>query len=174
MGAKCSGSYADLFMGRFEGQQIFPRINDRHQLYSRFKDDIFMVWSDGLASLLHFFEEINSVHPSIKFDCHHSKESISFLDSKIHMDASGNLKTSLYAKPTDRNAYLHHQSPPEPDKEHPLWEVFKGEETLFSTRRCNQRDGRPRQEVQRKRIPRGSYRIPEETNQLGGTKGPPN
>ena len=110
MGAKCSGFYADLFMGRFEGQHIFPRINNQHQLYSRFKDGIFMVWTDGQASLLHFFKEINSVHSSIKFDCHHSKQCISFLDSKIHLDQAGNLKTSLYAKPTNRNAYLHHQS----------------------------------------------------------------
>ena len=32
MGAKCSGSYADIFMGQFEGRHIFPRIDRRHHL----------------------------------------------------------------------------------------------------------------------------------------------
>lgn len=110
MGAKCSGSYADLFMGRFEGLHIFPKINDRHQLYTRFKDDIFLIWTDGEASLKKFFEDINATHPSIKFECHHSNQQVSFLDTKIHLDQAGFLKTSLFCKPTDRNAYLHHQS----------------------------------------------------------------
>ena len=110
MGAKCSGSYADLFMGRFESLHIYPRINHRHRLYTRFKDDIFFVWTDGEASLLQFFEEINAIHPSIKFECHYSKHLVNFLDTNVHLDQSGNLKTSLYTKPTDRNAYLHYQS----------------------------------------------------------------
>ena len=110
MGAKCSGSYADLFMGRFEGQHIFPRINNRHHMYTRFKDDIFLIWTNGEASLLKFFEDINGVHPSIKFECQYSKRKVNFLDTNVHIDQSGNLHTSLYTKPTDRNAYLHHES----------------------------------------------------------------
>ena len=46
MGAKCSGSYADLFMGLFENRHIYPRINGKHRLYTRFKDDIFLVWTE--------------------------------------------------------------------------------------------------------------------------------
>ena len=110
MGAKCSGSYADLFMGRFEGQHIFPKIDNRHHMYTRFKDDIFLVWTDGKANLLKFFDEINGVHPSIKFECQYSQQKINFLDTYVHIDQSGNLRTSLYTKPTDRNAYLHHES----------------------------------------------------------------
>ena len=110
MGAKCSGSYSDLFMGRFEGLHIYPRINNKHNLYTRYKDDIFLVWTDGEASLKKFVEEINDIHPSIKFDCHYSKVKVSFLDTYIHLDASGRLSTSMFTKPTDRNAYLHHDS----------------------------------------------------------------
>ena len=110
MGAKCSGSYADLFMGLFESRYIYPRINNKHRLYTRFKDDIFLVWTDGEASLLEFFKEINTCHPSIKFECHHSRSIVNYLDTNIHLDRFGNLKTSLFSKPTDRNAYLHHNS----------------------------------------------------------------
>ena len=51
MGAKCSGSYSDLFMGCFESCFIYPKINNKHLLYSRFKDEIFMIWTDGEASV---------------------------------------------------------------------------------------------------------------------------
>ena len=110
MGAKCSGSYSDIFMGRFEGLHIYPRINLKHNLYTRYKDDVFLVWTDGEASLKQFFVEINDIHPSIKFDCNYSRERVSFLDTYIHLDSTGRLSTSLFTKPTDRNAFLHHDS----------------------------------------------------------------
>ena len=69
-----------------------------------------MIWTGGEASLLNFFQEINSLHGSIKFDCKYAKDVINFLDVNIHINRDGTLKTSLYQKPTDRNAYLHHSS----------------------------------------------------------------
>ena len=110
MGSKCSGSYADIFMGDFEARHIYPRINGKHKAYTRFKDDIFLIWTGGEAALLDFFQEINAVHGSIKFECKHAKDIINFLDTNIHINPDGTLKTSLYRKPTDRNAYLHHSS----------------------------------------------------------------
>ena len=61
-------------------------------------------------ALLKFIEEVNACHPAIKFECHYSKKVINYLDTNIHLDQFGNLTTSLYSKPTDRNAYLHHDS----------------------------------------------------------------
>ena len=55
MGSKWSGSYADNFMGSFENQYIYPRINRKHRGYTRFKDDIFLIWTAGEKSLLSFF-----------------------------------------------------------------------------------------------------------------------
>ena len=57
MGSKCSGSYADTYMGKFETDNIYPRLAGKHLVYTRFKDDIFMIWTDGKDSLLKFFEE---------------------------------------------------------------------------------------------------------------------
>ena len=59
---------------------------------------------------------INACHPSIKFDCHQSRSCINYLDTNVRLDRYGNLTTSLYAKPTDRNAYLHHDSYHPPSK----------------------------------------------------------
>ena len=110
MGSKCSGSYADIFMGKLEGSKIYPLINDKHLAYCRFKDDIFMIWTHGEEALLEFFDIINQAHPSIKFDCKYSSTEINFLDVLIRIDPSGRLLASLYKKPTDRNAYLHFNS----------------------------------------------------------------
>ena len=109
MGSKCSGSYADTYMGKFETDHIYPRIAGNHLGYTRFKDDVFLIWTAGKDSLLKFFEDINRVHPSIKFDCKYAYDKINFLDCYVHLGRNG-LKTSLYKKPTDRNAYLHYGS----------------------------------------------------------------
>ena len=79
MGSKCSGSYADIFMGKFETEHTFPRIRGRHLCYTRFKDDIFFIWTGSERSLLKFFEDINKIHNSIKFECKYSYKSINFL-----------------------------------------------------------------------------------------------
>ena len=110
MGSKCSGSYADLFMGHFEAKFIYPQIANRHRTYVRFKDDIFLVWTSGEEALKKFVKELNEAHADIKFECNHSKHSIHFLDTLITLNPDGTLSTSLYSKPTDRNAYLHYQS----------------------------------------------------------------
>ena len=56
-----------------------------------------------------FFEEINLSHDSIKFECKFAYDRINFLDCNVHLSTNG-LSTSLYKKPTDRNAYLHYAS----------------------------------------------------------------
>ena len=49
------------------------------------------------------------MHPSIKFDYEHSRESVNFLDTTIRISGK-KLSTTLYTKPTDRRAYLHSKS----------------------------------------------------------------
>ena len=93
MGSKCRDSYADIFMGGFERNKIYPKINDKHLGYSRFKDDIFLIWTAGEKALLAFIDKINSVHPSIKFEVKYSKTCINFLDCNIHISPSGHLST---------------------------------------------------------------------------------
>ena len=110
MGSKCSSSYADVFMGKFETDKIFPKIDRKHLCYVRFRDDIFMIWTAGENSLKEFIQEINKEHPSIKFDCKYSRSSVNFLDTTLILESNGSISTSLYRKPTDRNAYLHYNS----------------------------------------------------------------
>ncbi len=109
MGTKCAPTYATLFMGRFEETHILPRIRDKILLYTRFIDDIFFLWKGSESELKKFFEEINSIHPTIKFDFNHSRTCINFLDTLISI-IGDRLSTTVYTKPTDRKAYLHAKS----------------------------------------------------------------
>jgi hypothetical protein len=110
MGSKCSCSYANIFMGKFESDYIYPTINDKSLCYFRFVDDIFMIWIGTKEDLLIFFEQLNSKHDSIKFDCKYSTKEIDFLDTTVSITPSNTLSTRIFRKETDRNAYLHFKS----------------------------------------------------------------
>ena len=106
MGTKCAPSYANIFMGMFEEHHIYPRILNKTRIFLRYIDDLFFIWKGTEEELKRFFEDINQVHPSIKFDYEISKTEINFLDLTIYKDSKGKLATKLYTKPTDRQAYL--------------------------------------------------------------------
>ena len=110
MGSKCSSSYADIFMGKFETDRIYPLINGKHLCYYRFRDDIFMIWTRDVKALKEFFEKINKLHNSIKFNCKYSKKEINLFDTTVTIGKNGTRNTKLYQKQTDRNAYLHFNS----------------------------------------------------------------
>ena len=57
-----------------------------------------------------FKQQINEVHPSIKFDFIFSNKEISFLDTIVYKTQLGKLETKLYRKESDRKAYLHRKS----------------------------------------------------------------
>ena len=109
MGTKCAPTYASLFMGRFEQQKILPRIRDKLLLYVRYIDDLFFIWKGSEEDLLKFLKEVNTLHPSIKFDYEYSREKVNFLDTTISV-IGNKFSTTLYTKPTDRKSYLHSKS----------------------------------------------------------------
>ena len=106
MGAKSSPSYANIFMGKFEEDNIYPLLTDNIVCYFRFIDDIFFIWT-GSEELLHqVITKVNEVHNSIKFDYKYSYKEIDFLDTTVIINNDLTISTKLYVKPTDRNAYL--------------------------------------------------------------------
>ena len=81
----------------------------RPTIWWRYIDDIFAVWPHGEENLKVFLTEINSFHPTIKFTAEWSRESVTFLDTKVIRDGN-RLVTDLYTKPTDTHQYLHQRS----------------------------------------------------------------
>ena len=68
MGTKCIPSYADIFMGIFEEKYINPSNNNMKLLYLKFIDHIFLIWTRTLEELIKYKEQVNTIHPAIKFD----------------------------------------------------------------------------------------------------------
>ena len=62
-----------------------------------------------VRNLLEFRDYLNSVDENLKFTLEYSRESISFLDTLVHLK-DGEIWTEVYTKPTDSQSYLHFQS----------------------------------------------------------------
>ena len=70
----------------------------------------FLTWTGTTDQLIKFKQQINEVHPSIKFDFNFSNKKINFLDTVVYKTQSGKLEAKLYRKESDRQAYLHRKS----------------------------------------------------------------
>ena len=110
MGTKCAVIYANLFLSHFEEHYIYNLINKKCSFYKRFIDGIFILWKGTLDDLKIIVDQLNTLHPTIKFDVKYSLTLIEFLGTSIYKSTDGKLQTTLYTKPTDRQSYLHSKS----------------------------------------------------------------
>ena len=125
MGPRYAPHYADIFMSR----KIDPQIKELFKIYeeqnkfnfmTRFLDDIFKIFVGTSQNLHMFLDELNKIHPSIKFTMSQTnnsfedfstkctctpQDSIQFLDTSC-MISEGKINLDLFKKPTDRNMYL--------------------------------------------------------------------
>jgi hypothetical protein len=127
MGSPPVPSYANIFMA----SQIDPQIRSLASKYrkhlssslkflKRYLDDIFLIFIGTTKELHTFYNEINQIHPTIKFTINHTnplyeededkcsckpQTSIPFLDVLCSIK-DGIIETDLYRKDTDRNQYL--------------------------------------------------------------------
>ena len=117
MGAVPAVSYANIFMARKIDDKILECAANLIIFMKRFLDDILMFWRGSIKKLHQFLQEINSLHPSIKFTMSHTKPpgceecdcpealSVPFLDTSIRIE-NNTIITDLFKKETDRNQYL--------------------------------------------------------------------
>ena len=127
MGTKPAPPYANIFMARNIDEKLWKiaekyivngEIPMKHM--KRFLDDIFFVFLGSIEKLHLFLDEINTIHPTIKFTMSHTTpndqelasncscqkvKSIPYLDTSCEIKA-GKIVTDLYRKPTDKNQYL--------------------------------------------------------------------
>jgi predicted GIY-YIG superfamily endonuclease len=104
MGTKMAPSYANIFMGKLEGQLLASVERTPYQ-WVRFIDDIEMKWQYGRESLDDFISKANNFHPSIKFTAEISNSNHVFLDTTTRL-VENKLHTDIYSKPTDKHQYL--------------------------------------------------------------------
>ena len=104
MGTKMAPAYANIFMGRLEGQ-LLRSISLKPFSWFRFIDDVDMKWTHGPENLEIFLQEANSFHPTIRFTAEVSNEEHVFLDTKSRL-VGNSIGVDLYTKPTDTHQYL--------------------------------------------------------------------
>ncbi|OCT94909.1 hypothetical protein XELAEV_18012592mg [Xenopus laevis] len=68
---------------------------------------IYQCIRNDMDSLLRFRDRLNGMHPSITFSLSYDLIYIHFLDVLVYKDQKGQLGTSMYTKPTERNQILH-------------------------------------------------------------------
>ena len=124
MGPKHAPHYADIFMARnidHKIENIFQKYQTNNlNFMKRFLDDIFKILVGTTQDLHKIFDEMNTIHPSIKFTISHTsnisedertrckcapQDSISFLDTSCKI-SGGKILLDLHKKSTDRNMYL--------------------------------------------------------------------
>ena len=126
MGTSSAPTYANIMMGVIDKKMkqlaTGTATTDPINLLKSFIDDYFLIWIGSVEDLITFLEDINSLHPTLKFtssftcpfpcltpvstphDCFcHSTRSIAFTQVSIR---EGQLIIDLLRKPRDRCMYL--------------------------------------------------------------------
>ena len=111
MGSRIAPPLAIIFMGALE-KKILDSARLKPDIYMRYIDDVVGVWTHGEDKLKEFFEELNSIHPTIKFTIETTVKtgSIAFLDTTISIRPNGSFSTELYIKPTSAGIIMHFES----------------------------------------------------------------
>ena len=112
MGSRIAPSLAIVFMGALEKQFFSDTERGQPDMYARYIDDVFAVWTQGRDSLTHYLDFLNSKHESIKFTMERSdiNGTLPFLDVLIQVEDSGTYSTELYVKPMAAQIILHFNS----------------------------------------------------------------
>ena len=131
MGSAMAPAYASLFMGKLE-KEFLATCDLSPDVWYRFLDDIFMIWTHSLDELHEFIDKINSFHPHIKFTYNISETNVSFLDVNVAIDNHKNLKTSVHVKPTNVHQYVYSSCHPKPCKDSIPYSQAKRYRRIFS------------------------------------------
>ena len=108
MGTAFAPNYANIYMGYFEQKALSKAPNNLQPLiWKRFTDPIFFIWTHGGTALQGFYDYLNTIHPTIKFEISHSNQEINFLDTTIFFEHGTKLESTLFVKSTDTCSLLH-------------------------------------------------------------------
>lgn len=110
IGSKLGKNYSCTFMGEWEKktqEKAERRLGKRPLLWKRFVDDGFGVWRGTVEEFQSFMLICNQEDLRINITYEICREKAVFLDVEVIKQRNGNLKTTLYVKPTDRQRYLH-------------------------------------------------------------------
>ena len=105
IGTKMAPPYCILFLAELE-EAFLETCEFKPEVWFRYIDDIFIIWTHGEEKLKSFLENLNNFHETIKFTSEWSQKSVNFLDVQVSLK-DGLFVTDLYVKPTDTHQFLH-------------------------------------------------------------------
>lgn len=110
MGNPISPVVANFYMESFE-ETALELATKKPNVWFRYVDDTFVVWSHGDTELNKFLEHLNSIHPNIQFTMEvENNGELPFLDVLVSRKEDGSLGHRVYRKPTHTDRYLHKDS----------------------------------------------------------------
>ena len=69
-----------------------------------------MIWNGNYDDLKNFLHSIKTKHATVKFDFVISKETVSFLDTKVYIHKDPKIQSTFYPKETVCQSFLHSKS----------------------------------------------------------------
>jgi hypothetical protein len=110
MGTRAAPTIANIFMNEIDEKIKNCAINGNNNpihFYKRYIDDIFVIWTGTKNKFTNFANQINNLHPTIKFtnEFNYEGKSTTFLDLTVSV-INNKIKTDLYRKETDKVQYL--------------------------------------------------------------------
>ncbi|KAL5258256.1 hypothetical protein ACHWQZ_G013033 [Mnemiopsis leidyi] len=110
MGPNNACQYADTALSPLDREIYNCQDIVKPEFYGRFRDDIYVAWSDTLEKLDEFLTWLNGYHRNLKFTMSTpSLEGTEFLDLFIY-SKNNRIETTTYSKPSDAHSYLLPQS----------------------------------------------------------------
>lgn len=111
MGTPCAPQFANIYVRAIEEKTInYFRDLKFIYFYHRYLDDLFIVTGDNETLKLQFMQEMNGIHPSIKFEFISNSQSCIFLDLVIfkgkRFQESGILDLRTYQKELNLFMYI--------------------------------------------------------------------
>ena len=100
-----SCSYADIAMAKYDS--LANNFHLKPSVWKRFRDDIFVLWEHGTASLFSFLDYLNTMDKTgkIKFTMEIAGDTgLEFLDLKLKI-SEGKIRVDVYAKSTNSFSY---------------------------------------------------------------------
>jgi len=111
MGTPMAPTYANLFMAAFEQESEIP-YSDTLLYYRRYIDDVLAIVRGPRSNADKFIQNLNTLHPALKFDAEVSSSCVSFLDVHLYLKDDPNrpgcttLQTKVYQKPLNAYQYI--------------------------------------------------------------------
>ena len=131
MGSPLGPILADIFVG-FAETFMIPDSDSKPSFYCRFVDDSFACFC-STSEAHNYLNVLNGIHVNLKFTFEvETNSALSFLDVLVHK-ADGEIRTSIYRKPTWSGLYIHFLSfVPECYKRNLVYNLFDRARRLCS------------------------------------------